>query len=463
MSDSNEKIIVRFAPSPTGFFHVGSLRTALFNYLFAKQQRGTYILRIEDTDKERSKKEYEDDILACLKWLGITHDAFYRQSEHAEEHKRLLKKLVDEGKAYVSKESEVAQETISTKADMTNRRESVIRFKNPNKVVIWNDMILGPISVDTTDLGDFVIAKDFDTPLYNFAVVSDDTAMDVTHVIRGQDHISNTPRQVLIYEALGAQVPAFGHIPLILAEDKAKLSKRKHGLSVAVRTYQDEGYLPEALLNFMALVGWNPGTEEEIFTLKELIDRFSIARVQKSSGVFNMTKLRWVNKEHIKKMSLDEQCAKITEFLDENTKQLADREHAIFDRIVPHILERIEIFSDVTKLCEQGELAFYFQAPTYLAEKLSFKGTVLSEEIKTHLIRIKEILENLSELECMDIEMLKKAISAYTDTLPSRGNALHPFRMSLSGRDKSPDPFTITSVIGKTEVQERLQRAIDML
>src|SRR5690606_16076005 len=247
------------APSPTGKLHIGGVRTALFNYLFARQNGGKFILRIEDTDKERSKKEYEADILETFDWLTLEYDEFYRQSERTEIYEEQIKKLIDSGHAYISEEN----------ANESGKRSSVIRFKNPNKEIIFNDLILGDIKINTTDLGDFVIAKDLNTPLYHLTVVVDDALMEISHVIRGQEHISNTPRQILILEALEFERPIYAHIPLILAPDKTKLSKR-HG-ALAALEYRELGYFKEAILNFMALIGWNPGDEREIFSKEDLI------------------------------------------------------------------------------------------------------------------------------------------------------------------------------------------------
>jgi glutamyl/glutaminyl-tRNA synthetase len=292
MENNENKVVTRFAPSPTGSLHIGGIRTALYNYLFTRQNGGKFILRSEDTDKERSKKEHEDNIIESFKWLGLSYDEFYRQSERTEIYKKYLKQLIDGGFAYVSKEEVVAE----------GERSEVIRFKNPNKKIKFNDLVLGEIEFDTTDLKDFVIAKDMESPLYHLAVVVDDFEMGVTHVIRAQEHLSNTPRQILIQEAINAPRPSYAHIPIVLAPDKSKLSKRHGALSVLA--YRDMGYLPGAILNFMALIGWNPGDEQEIFTLDELVKKFNLEKVQKAGGVFNTEKLDWVNKEHIKKLCI---------------------------------------------------------------------------------------------------------------------------------------------------------------
>src|SRR3989344_5196052 len=284
MSEAKRQVITRFAPSPTGLFHIGSARTALFNYLYARKHKGKFILRIEDTDKSRSEKQYEDDITNGLKWLGLELDEFHRQSERTEVYKKYLQKLLDEGKAYLDGKA--------------------IRFKNPNKKVVFNDLIRGEISTQTDDVGDFVIAKDLDTPLFHFTVVVDDYEMGVTDIIGGEAHTPTPPRHILLQEALGFDIPNYAHLPLILASDKSKLSKR-HG-AVSVSEYKNMGYLPEAIINFIAFIGWNPGGEREIFSKDELVKEFSLERIQKSAGIFNMERLDWYNREYLKKLPMND-------------------------------------------------------------------------------------------------------------------------------------------------------------
>ncbi|MBI2065767.1 MAG: glutamate--tRNA ligase [Candidatus Zambryskibacteria bacterium] len=288
MKSKAKNVVVRMAPSPTGNLHIGTARTALFNYLFAKQNSGKFILRIDDTDKERSTKEFEKNILDGLSWLGLNYDELFRQSERTDIYLKYLKHIVENGSAYVSKE-EVKEE---------GWRLEVIRLKNPNKKVIFDDMIRGQIEFDTTELGDFVVAKGLEEPLYHLTSVVDDIEMKVTHVIRGEDGISNTPRQILIQEAIGALRPVYAHLPLILGSDRSKLSKRKHGEMVWIDTYKNRGVLPQAMINYLALLGWNPGTDQEIFTLDELIDIFDLSRVHKGGAMFDERKLAWVNKKH---------------------------------------------------------------------------------------------------------------------------------------------------------------------
>src|SRR3989344_5005500 len=310
------KVRTRIAPSPTGYLHVGTARTALFNFLFARHHGGEFILRIEDTDIERSEAKFEDDIVAGLKWLGIDwDDKITRQSERIDIYEKYLKTLLADGMAFYCPHSQ-AELDEERKKQAANKfspqhtcdargkklEKGLIRFKNDTeKTVKFKDEIRGEIEFDPALLGDFSFAKDLRTPLYNFAVVVDDATMEISHVIRGEDHISNTPKQILLEEALGLQQPIFAHLPLILGKDRSKLSKR-HG-ATSVIDYKNGGYLPDALFNFMALLGWNPGTEQEIFSKEELIKIFSIDRVHGSGAIFDMTKLDWMNGEYIRHKS----------------------------------------------------------------------------------------------------------------------------------------------------------------
>ncbi len=433
----SKKVITRMPPSPTGLFHIGSARTAFFNYLYAKQNNGKFILRIENTDKERSKKEFEDDITESLKWLNISYDGFCRQSDRTEIYKKHLEDLISKDIAYISKEE------IKKEGD----RSEVIRFRNPNKKIKFNDLVLGEIEFDTSDLKDFIIAKDLDSPLYHFAVVVDDIEMKVSHIIRGQDHISNTPRQILILEALGGERPEYAHIPFILSPDKNKLSKRDGVLSVL--EYKEMGYLPEAILNFIILIGWNPGDDKEIFSFDELLEVFSLDKIQKGGGVFNIEKLDWINKEHIKKLSKKEIEKNIFKYLPENYRN---------PKIVPIISERISKWGDIKEMVKIGELDFFFKKIEYKKEKLIYKDIPLKTILNNLKLAIKA-LENLSEND-FTVENIKKVLMEIADKLSNRGEILHPIRFALSGKDKSPDPFIIAEVLGKNETIHRLQKAI---
>jgi glutamyl-tRNA synthetase len=443
MNKNTEQIVVRFPPSPTGFFHIGNARTFLFNYLFAKQNNGKIVFRLEDTDKERSKKEYADDIIENLKWLGIQPDfaTTVRQSERSDIYKKYLQKLIDDGKAYVSKE-EVAEE---------GQRAEVIRFKNPNKKIIFNDLIRGNIEFDTTELKDFVIAKSLDEPVYHLAVVVDDFEMGVTHILRGDDGISNTPRQILIQEAIGAPRPIYAHLPMMLAPDKTKLSKRKHGEQVSVSYYREKGYLPEAVINFLALIGWNPGTDQEIWSMEELIKTFDITKVQKSGAVFNIEKLDWLNREYILKSPSEEQFLIFDlEFSKTKWKKSVKAKDKIFmEKLLKIFTDRIHRWGEVREEIESGEFDYLFQKPELDENKILWKGES-KEEAKKHLEKISEILDD------------KNKIMLYAEEV-GKGNVLWPLRYALSGREKSPDPFTLIDTLGAQESKNRIENAIKAL
>jgi len=439
MQKSQEKIVTRFAPSPTGVLHVGGARTALFNYIFARKHGGKLILRIEDTDKERSKKEYEDDILDGLAWLGIEYNETFRQSERTDIHKKYLQKMIGDGVAYGAEPSE-------------GGAGKVIRFKNPNVKVKFNDAVRGDIEFDTTDLGDFVIAKNIDTPLFHLAVVVDDFEMGITHIIRGEDHISNTPRQILIQRAIEAPMLQYAHIPLILAPDRSKLSKR-HG-AVSLVEYKKQGYLPEAMVNFLALIGWNPGDERELFTMDELVEEFSLEKVQKGGAIFNTEKLDWVNKEHLKKLPSKDVKSAIKERLPKISDEM-------IRKITPVVLNRINKFGDIDAMTKEGEWDYFFVKPEYEKEKLFWKGESDAEKTKKRIKKVAEILQNLPE-EDFTAENIKESVWDYA-TKEGRGSVLWPMRYALSGRDKSPDPFTIAEVLGKEKTIKRLTDALDKL
>ena len=438
----NKKIVVRIPPSPTGFFHIGRARTALFNYLFAKKNGGEIVFRIEDTDKERSKKEYEEDIIDCLKWLGITYDSGpFRQSERGEIYSKYIKTMLKNGSAYISEETEGAN-------------KEVIRFKNPNKIISFNDLIRGDISFDTKDLGDFVIARNINDPLYHLTVVIDDFEMKVTHVIRGEDGIANTPRQILIGEAIGATRPIYAHVPLILASDRSKMSAR-HG-AVSLRDFKSSGYLPEAMINFMALLGFNPGGEREIYSLKELVEVFDLNKVQKGGAVFNTEKLDWLNKEYMKLMPKEERDKEIYNRL---------KNHKIGDLISKKaysiIFEHISKWSDIDILLGAGKWNYFFKTPEYDHTLLSWKGKSSDQDIKKHLEWIKEKISGASDEIFDSTEKIKSLILDYA-TENGRGEVLWPLRVALSGQEKSPDPFTLIYILGKDETLMRITNAIKL-
>ena len=437
---NNKPVRVRIAPSPTGNLHIGTARLALWNYLFAKKNNGTLILRIEDTDKERSKKEYENNIVESLDWLGIKYDEFYRQSERTEIYKKYLQKLLDEGKIYVSKE-EVKEE---------GDRAEVIRFKNPNVKITFTDLIRGDITMDTTDLGDFVIAKSLEEPIFHFVVVIDDFEMGITHILRGEDHIPNTPRHILIQQAIGAVTPLYAHLPMVLSPDRSKMSKR-HG-PVSLTEYREKGYLSKALINFLALLGWNPGTEQEIFSLEELIKLFDLAQVNKAGAIFNIEKLNWFNREYILKLTTDEIKNEI-----KSRGGVVDDNLAL--KLIPIVLDRISILGDIDNMKESGELDYFSNSPTYEKSLLYWKEIKDDKITIEHLLKVKEILSR--EIE-WNAENIKKSLWDYASSA-GRGNVLWPLRVALTGREKSPDPFIVASIIDKEQTLLRIEKAINIL
>jgi glutamyl-tRNA synthetase len=443
------EVRVRIAPSPTGFFHFGLARTALYNYLYAKKMGGAFVLRLEDTDKARSTKEYEQDIYECFEWLGLTFDEKYIQTQHVERHKELLQKLVAEDKAYISKE---------LAKDDSGREVEVVRLRNPGKSITFTDVIRGDITFDTTELKDFVIARSIDDPLYHFAVVADDGDANITHIIRGEDHISNTPRQILIQEALGLPRPIYAHLPLILAPDRTKMSKRKH--QTAMREFRKQGYLPEALINFTALLGWSEGAgDKEVYSMQELIEAFSLEGIHKSGAVFNEEKLRWFNRHYLLQQPEEvfmKDALSIMKIELEERGVAWDNGRA--ESVMPIIRERISILEDLRMLLKDGEFDYFFSAPTLDAARIPEKKSTV-DAAKKHLEFALETLESLSDFSA---ESIKNALWEYAGN-EGRGAVLWPLRYTLSGRDKSPDPFMIASIIGKEETITRIRGAVELL
>lgn len=432
-----EKVITRYPPSPTGFVHIGSVRTALFNYLFAAHQGGNMVLRFEDTDRERSKKEFEADILAGLVWLNIpyTTPTVARQSERTAVYQKYIPTLIAAGKAY---EAEASKE---------NPDKKVVRFKNPNTKITFTDQVRGEVTFDTTELGDFVIARTIDEPLYHLAVVIDDHEMEVTHVIRGEDHISNTPRQILILEALGFRRPYYAHIPLILAPDKTKLSKR-HG-AVSINEYRAQGFIPEAILNYLALLGWNPGGEQELFSLVELVEKFSLERVHKAGAIFGIEKLKWFNHEHLKKLSDTEYAARVSAFTG----------HTLDARLIPLLKERAQTLQEASTMLET-ELSF-LGAISYEPALLLNRGKISAEVASSHLTEVARLIQGVTD-DAYTSAQLKETLWPYA-TEKGRGEVLWPLRVALSGKERSPDPFTLAGILGKQETLNRIAQALRAL
>ncbi len=450
------EVRVRIAPSPTGFFHVGTARTALFNYLFARQNKGKFLVRIEDTDIERSEKKYEEDILSELKWLGLEADEeILKQSDRTEIYKKYLHNLVEKNLAY---------KCFCTKEDLDTVRQSqmvagmapkyngkcaaltkeeikvkevaseayVFRLRVPEQKITFSDLIRGEVTFDGALIGDIVIAKSDENVLYNFAVVVDDYEMKISHVIRGEDHISNTPKQIFIGEALGFSRPQYAHLPLILDSKRAKLSKRFAAVSVA--DYREQGYLPEPFLNFLGLLGWHPKEDREILSALEMIAEFNLERVQKGGAIFNVEKLDWLNQQYIKNLSNE----KLLELLGKeiNEKNL---------KIIDLVKERLVKLSDYELL-----IGFFFAVPDYERELLVWKDGGLE--------KAREVLEKLLALQKLD----KESVMALCETF-GNGPVLWPLRVALSGSKASPGPFEILEVLGEGEARNRLQIAYNKI
>lgn len=475
----HKKIRVRIAPSPTGFFHIGTARTALFNYLYARKYSGDFIVRIEDTDKERSEKHFEQDILDGLSWLGITYDEGpgkeglhgpYHQSQRTEHYTKGIDALLVNGKAYhcfCTKEELEAQRSDSesqglpprysgccgklsqeeVEKNLVNKMPSVIRFRTPETRVSFHDLIKGPIEFDASLTGDFVIARTRTDVLYNFAVVMDDAAMEITHVLRGEDHISNTPKQILLQHALGFSTPVYGHIPLILGPDRSKLSKR-HG-ALPVLEYKKMGYLPEAVVNFIALLGWNPGTEKEMFSLDELTKAFDIERVNTSNAIYNIQKLDWFNAQYLRKLSLSELTALCMPYLKEAGLH-PDVSRA--EKVVALEHERLKKLSDIVPLA-----SFFFVLPHYDAALLTWKKSD-AQSARKYLEAVRVVCDRIPS-DVWDKTHIHTALAELVAGA-SMGDVYWPLRVALSGQEHSPGPEEIAEALGKEETLKRIDQAL---
>ncbi|HKP84963.1 MAG TPA: glutamate--tRNA ligase [Blastocatellia bacterium] len=492
-----DTVRVRFAPSPTGYLHVGGARTALFNWLFARKHGGVFILRIEDTDIQRSSEAMVQGILEGMSWLGLDHDEGpFFQSSFVDEHRRAARRLVEEGKAYYDftpkeqADDRTVKERIVDRAmaqagkgrnpyrdlpleEALSRLEAgeraAIRLKVPEQgVTRFEDMVYGAQERDYSDIEDLVLIRSDGHPLYNLSVVVDDIQMRITHVIRGQDHLTNTHKQVLIYEALGAPVPRFGHLPLINAPGKEKLSKRKHGEVVSVTTYRDRGFLPDALVNFLALLGWSPGTDQEIMSRQELIEKFSLDGVNKSSAVFNFNendprdwtdpKALWMNGEYLRTLPLDE----IVPLVGEQLKQAglwrdeyeSDRREWLA-RTIELLRARYHTFVDFTTL-----------GRPYFTDDFEYDPAAVKKNLKDE--RLKDLLPGLAaaleQVEDFTHDAVEAALRAYSEQQGVKaGLLINAARTALTGQSVGPGMFDIFVTLGRKAAAERLRRAVDMV
>jgi glutamyl-tRNA synthetase len=460
------QVRLRFAPSPTGFLHVGGARTALFNWLLARKEHGRFILRIEDTDVARSTQESVDAILEGMTWLGLDWDEgpFY-QPDNFPLYKEQVQKLLAAGKAYKcycsseeleAKREKALKEGGKPKYDGTCRdlapreddgRPYVVRFKAPQDgTTCWNDAIKGKISFENSELDDLIIQRTDGTPTYNFVVVIDDASMGITTVIRGDDHVNNTPRQILLYEALESPVPTFAHVPMILGADKARLSKR-HG-ATSVMAYRDMGFLPEAMVNYLVRLGWSYG-DEEIFSLDDLIQKFSIESVGRSAGVFNTEKLLWLNAHYIKHGDPVRLAGLVTPFLEERGVDPATGPDLV--SVVRTLQERAKTMLELA-----DGAVFYFKSDFGYDEKGAAK--FFTPETPALLEGLIGKLEALKSLTVESIEGVFKEICEEKGIkLGGIGPAV---RLALSGTTASPGIFEMIQVLGLAETRKRLERAI---
>lgn len=475
---------VRIAPSPTGNLHIGTARTALFNYLFARQKSGKFILRIEDTDQERSKDEFTKNIFDSLKAMGLNWDEGpdvegsygpYKQSERTELYREYAQKLLETGHAYecyctpeeLEAEKEKARQEkkdyvynrkcLHLKQDQKDQLKAqgvpaVLRFKMPSKTIVVNDLIKGDVSFDADLIGDFVIMKSNNTPTYNFAVVVDDITMAITHIIRGEDHISNTPKQIAIYEAYGAQVPVFAHNSMILAPDKSKMSKR-HG-ATAVSDFVEQGYLPEALVNFIALLGWAPADEQEIKTMKELIEQFELDKISSTPAVFDRDKLNWVNGQHIRMLpivDITERCKKYLSGYD-----LTMYSQQQLETIIDGVRKNFTVLSDVT------EAVSYFFSDDITISDEAREQALVGDHVDNVLTEFLKLADQLDYTNHDDIaEQFGNFRKALKPLKPKF--IMMPVRVALTGQMHGADLSVIIQVLGKEKIHQRIRKVLSVM
>lgn len=483
----NSKVRVRIAPSPTGPLHLGTARSALYNYLFAKKHNGVFILRIEDTDLERSQEKYTAEILESLLWLGIEWDegprlkgpqkgnfSPYRQSQRTDIYQKYIQRLIQDNKVYqcyctpdeleeerrIAARSGQAPKYSGKCRNLTEEerrkleaegRNSIIRLKVTPKLISFDDGIRGKVTFDCGLLGDISVARDEKTPLYNLAVVIDDYTMGITHVIRGEDHISNTPKQILLQEALGLSPPHYAHLPLILNQDRSKLSKRKSRVSVI--DYKKEGYLPEALLNFLALLGWNPKTEEEIFSKEELIKKFSLENVHKGGAVFSQERLDWINGYYIRKLKQEDFFELALPFLEKANLPVDHREY--IKKAIALEQQRIKKLSELPAI-----VRFFFEEDLKYEPQLLIWKETPKDKIIENLKRAGEFFEALSEADFTKEKIEQDLKKIIKEEKIDTGAILWPLRVALTGREASPGPFEVAAVLRKTRVLARIKKAI---
>lgn len=482
--DSSVK--VRFAPSPTGPLHIGGARSALFNWLLARRYGGTMIVRIEDTDLERSSLESEQNILNALTWLGIDWDEGinkggangpYRQTERLDTYRDAADKLLNSGQAYycycTEEDLEAERQICMEKGELprylgkcrdlseedrakfeAEGRKKVIRFRVPqDENIIVEDLVRGNVVFESNGVGDYVIVKSDGIPTYNFAVVLDDALMGITHVIRGEEHLSNTPRQLLLYDALGLQKPSFAHVSLILGKDRSKMSKR-HG-STSIEAYQNQGYLPEALVNFLVLLGWSPEGEQEIFTLDELVQQFSLDRVAKNPAVFDVDKLNWINGNYIRQSPVERITDLAIPFLRDAGYVTGDITPEVYEWLKLIVLSVQEHLAYVAQITDHVKL--YFDDNIHM-ESDEAAAVLQDEDIPTVM---QEFRRKISESEELTPENTKALLKSLMKELKLPGKKVYmPIRVALTGQSHGPELFYIIPVLGRDRILVRLAQTV---
>jgi len=507
-------IRTRFAPSPTGYLHIGGLRTALYSYLLAKQSGGQFVLRLEDTDVERFVEGAAEKIYEGLKWAGLPYDEGpdiggpykpYVQSQRLDLYKKYAQELIDKNRAYYCfcapetleqmREEQIAKKQApkydrrclalsvdEIKQKLDAGEPHVIRMKIPeSRVIEFNDLVRGSVKYNSSELDDQVLLKSDGYPTYHLAVVVDDHLMQISHITRTEEWLPSTPKHILLYEYFGWEPPAWAHLPLLLNPDKSKMSKRKG--DVAVEDYIDKGYLPEAMINFLAFLGWNPGTEKEIYSMAELLKDFSLEKVHKAGAIFNLEKLNWYNQYYMRQLDLDKLAEMLIPYLtaDGLFVPVFDHDFDIAAMKDPFVVKEYEIcatkekisFDFVKKavalereraktLSEIGEsIKFFFELPEYDKELLRWKEAA-DEQIKNALQKLAQILENISE-KSFTKEKLQVSIMPEAEKQGDRGMMLWPMRAALSGLKASPGPFEIAEVLGKEKTLARIRNATNIL
>ena len=467
---------VRFAPSPTGYLHVGGARTALFNWLYARRNGGTFILRIEDTDLARSSEEMIRAILDGLAWLGLDPDEGpFLQSAGRDQHVGRARAMEAAGRAYACfctpQELEQRKDAVTARGGVWryDRRcagldpqavrgriaageASCVRFRVPQGTTAWTDLVHGPTSFDNAGIEDLVLLRADGSPTYNLSCVSDDIDMRITHVVRGDDHISNTPKQILLYQALDAAPPQFGHLPLILGEDKKRLSKR-HG-AVAVTEYREQGYLPEALFNFLALLGWSPGQDRELMSREEMVSLFSFEGVSSRSAVFDHDKLAWMNGEYLKRLNAAELLALAQPFLERDglwAPTLAGQRRAWLESLMGLLVERSRRLTDLAR-----------DARPFLTEQFDYDAAAVGKHLSGPMVaaRLRALAAALAGVAPFDAAGAEAALRALAAAEGIKaGDLIHPARVALTGRMVSPGIFAVMVTMGQPGVLARLERA----